>query len=146
MKQTKIVITAVLIFTLISGISFGSEYPDIEDVEFVRNYDGDTITVNIKGYPDLIGNKIPIRVRGVDTPEIRGSCEIEKEWAKMSKDFVNEELTKATKIDIISPDRGKYFRIVGDVIYDGKSLGKELLSGGDAVPYDGGTKVNEWCD
>ena len=41
-------------------------------VEYVRNYDGDTITVNIPNTPPIIGIKMPIRISGIDTPEIKG--------------------------------------------------------------------------
>lgn len=142
-------ITSILISIMITvgcGFVEASQYPDIRNVEYIRNYDGDTITVDIKNYPDIIGKSILIRVSGVDTPEIRGECDTEKEWAVMSKEFVENELTRAKRIDILSPERGKYFRIIGNVVYDGKSLTEELIKGGYGVPYDGGTKVNHWCD
>ena len=69
--------------------------------------------------------------------------------AKMAKGkyiyLLNNELTKASRIDIIEVGRDKYFRIDGDVVYDGKSLRKEMLNRGYAIPYDGGTKTNPWC-
>ena len=40
------------------------------------------MTVNIPGVHPLLGNEIGIRVRGIDTPEIRGKCEFEKRKAK----------------------------------------------------------------
>lgn len=135
----------LVILTTCSDVR-ASEYPDIQGVEFIRNYDGDTITVNIKGWPDIIGKNISVRVLGVDTPEIRGECANEKAVALIAKYFVKKELTQANKIDIVSVSRGKYFRIVGDVVYDGKSLSEELISNGYGTPYDGGTKVNSWCD
>jgi micrococcal nuclease len=127
------------------GISIGSEYPNIENVVFVKNYDGDTLTVNIPGYPDIIGKEISIRVLGIDSPEIKGICDKEVLLAVEAKRFVNSELTKASKIDIVEVGRDKYFRIDGDVIYDGKSLRKEMLDREYAIPYDGNTKVNIWC-
>jgi len=41
--------------------------------------------------------------------------------------------------------RGKYFRILANVIIDGKSLGDSLVSNGLARRYDGG-KRGGWCD
>ena len=135
----------LILFTLYS-ISMASDYQNIENVQFLGNHDGDTIKVNITGYPDIIGKKIDIRVLGVDTPEINGKCDNEKALAHKAQAFVYGELSKAKKIDIVSVDRDKYFRIVGDVVYDGKSLTKELLSGGYGYPYDGGTKEHPWCE
>ena len=37
-----------------------------------------TFRANIKGYPPIIGERISIRVNGVDTPELRAKCEAEK--------------------------------------------------------------------
>lgn len=121
-------------------------YDDIKHVEYLENYDGDTIKVNIVGYRDIIGLEIPIRVAGIDTPEIRGKCVNEKVEAIKAKRFVAKELMYAKRIKILQPMRDKYFRIVGEVWYDGKYLSSQLLSEGLAVPYDGGTKTNPWCE
>jgi len=140
-------IICIIFLTLMAtyGISVGSEYPDIENVVFIKNHDGDTLTVNIPGYPDIIGKEISIRVLGIDSPEIKGICDNEALLAVQAKRFVNEQLTGASKIDIVEVGRDKYFRIDGDVVYDGKSLRKEMLDRGYAFPYDGGTKINHWC-
>jgi endonuclease YncB( thermonuclease family) len=137
----------IIFFTIpfICSISMASDYPDIENVIFVKNHDGDTITVNILGWPDIIGKEIPIRVIGIDAPEIKGVCDNEVLKAVEAKRFVNFELTGASKIDIVEVGRDKYFRIDGDIVYDGKSLRKEMLDRGYAFPYDGGTKINHWC-
>jgi len=135
----------LLAFVLTHGLSIASDYPNIENVVFVKNHDGDTLTVNIPGYPDIIGREIPIRVLGIDAPEIKGICDNEVLLAVEAKRFVNIELTGASKIDIVEIGRDKYFRIDGDVVYDGKSLRKEMLDRGYAHPYDGGTKINHWC-
>lgn len=42
--------------------------------EVTSIYDGDTFRANIKGLHSLIGERISIRVAGIDTPEIRGKC------------------------------------------------------------------------
>jgi len=41
--------------------------------------------------------------------------------------------------------RGKYFRIVGGLIADGVDISDLLIQQHLAVPYDGGTKVKDWC-
>lgn len=54
--------------------------------------------------------------------------------------------THASHIVLHRSTRGKYFRIVADIIYDGKSLSGYLLDNGLAVRYDGGTKPHvDWC-
>lgn len=84
-------------------------------VKYIRNYDADTITVQIPNVHPLIGEKISIRVYGVDTPEIRGKNKCEKKKANEAKIVVQEILTKAKRIDLLDIKRGKYFRIVANV-------------------------------
>lgn len=113
--------------------------------EVVSIYDGDTFRVNLSGYSDIIGKNIPIRLNGVDTPEMRGKCEKEKQLARAAKQFTVAKLRAAKKIELRNMMRGKYFRIAADVFVDGQSLGQLLVSHGHAVKYDGGTKVKDWC-
>jgi len=93
----------------------------------------------------LIGNNIPVRIRGIDTPEIRGKCQKEKEWAVKARLFVKKMLSSANSIDLINMERGKYFRIVADILVDGRWAREALLEKGLAVPYDGRTKGKDWC-
>lgn len=112
----------------------------------MRNYDGDTVTVNLPSVHPLLGKEIGIRLKGIDTPEIRGKNQCEKDKAKEAKKFVKDALTSASRIFLRDAHRGKYFRLVGDLVVDGKSLSKRLLDANLAVPYDGGTKPNvDWC-
>jgi len=41
--------------------------------------------------------------------------------------------------------RDKYFRVLADVMIDGKNLTDLLIKKGLGKPYDGGTK-SSWCD
>ena len=50
-------------------------------------YDADTFRVTIKGWPDIFGKRIPIRIKDVDAPELRGKCDAEKRKAKAAKKF-----------------------------------------------------------
>ena len=106
-------------------------------VEYVRNYDGDTMTVNIPGVHPLFGNEIGIRVRGIDTPEIREKDPFEKQKAKETKTLIEGILNRANEITLHDIEREKYFRIVASVIVDGQNLSDLLLAKKLAVPYDG---------
>jgi endonuclease YncB( thermonuclease family) len=115
-------------------------------VDFIRAYDGDTIKVNIKGVHPLIGKRINIRVKGIDTPEIKTKDKCEKTKARSARKLVNNLLRNAKKIEIKAVERDKYFRILGDVYYDGKLLSNVLLKNGLGYKYNGGTKHNiDWC-
>jgi endonuclease YncB( thermonuclease family) len=108
-------------------------------------YDGDTFRVDINSLSPIAGKNIPIRVNGVDTPEILGKCLYEKKLAYKAKDFVVNKLLKAKRIELTNIQRGKYFRIIADVFVDGVSLEQELLDNGLAYKYSGKKKLG-WCN
>lgn len=121
-------------------------------VEYVSNYDGDTVTFNIPDVHPLLGKEISIRVDGVQTPEIITSDPCEKELALFAKEEVRLMLEGAERIDLMNVSRGKYFRIVADVImfYDDEtivSLGEFILENGLGTFYAGDTKPDvDWCN
>ncbi len=129
----------------------GKTYGNLEEVIYLGNYDGDTIRFDIPSVHPLIGRNVPVRVRGMDTPEIRGKCPAEKRLAKQAKNLVRRILEAAGRITLKKTGRGKYFRIVAYVEadgvdgVDGVDVGEVLLKEGLAVLYQGGRKVNEWC-
>ena len=62
-----------------------AEYGNATVSEVRTIYDGDSFRANIKGWPDIIGKSIPIRILGIDTPEIRSKCQEEKLLARQAK-------------------------------------------------------------
>ena len=113
--------------------------------EVTSIYDADTFRVNIEGYPAIIGERIPVRVLGVDAPELRGKCESEKLAAREAKQFTVQALRSAKTIELRNIQRGKYFRILADVYIDSKNLADDLIKSGHARVYDGGKRLG-WCD
>lgn len=115
-------------------------------VKYLKNYDGDTITVEVPGVHPLLGKNISVRVLGVDTPEIKGKLPCEKEQARVAQRLVQSLLKDAKRIDLINVQRDKYFRILADVHVDGKSIAQVLTQNHLAYAYDGGTKQHiNWC-
>jgi endonuclease YncB( thermonuclease family) len=141
------------ILLLISILSVGLHGESISDKvygsavvsEVTSIYDGDTFRANLKGYPEIIGNRIGIRINGIDTPEMRGQCQKEKALARQAKAFSVQQLRSAKVIELRNMKRGKYFRIVADVFVDGQDLAQMLVDHNLAVAYDGGHKAKEWC-
>lgn len=84
------------------------------NIEVIRIYDGDTFFVNIPDVHWLIGSNISVRIRGIDTPEIRGGTEETKELARKSKEALIK-LFEGRKITLYNLNRDKYFRILADV-------------------------------
>ncbi len=134
-----------ILLTLVSFSVNAIEYGNATVSEVRTIYDADTFRVTINGWPDIIGKSVPIRILGIDTPETRGKCEAEKLAARIAKQHTVALLRSAKVIELTNMQRGKYFRILANVIIDGKSLGDSLLSHGLARLYDGG-KRGSWCD
>ena len=136
----------LILILLLPGAGFAANkaYGDIVITEVVSVYDADTFRVNIPGWPDIIGLRAPVRVLGIDAPEIRGKCESEKVAAKVARQFTVDMLANCKKIELRNIKRGKYFRILADVYIDDQSLSEALIESGHARPYDGGTRSG-WC-
>jgi micrococcal nuclease len=118
---------SILIATLALSTQAKPQYGTVTVSKVISVYDGDTFRVNIDSLPPIVGKNIPIRVNGVDTPEIRGKCLYEKNLALKARDFVRSKLADAKEIKLTSLQRGKYFRVVANVVVDGVSLEQELL-------------------
>lgn len=115
-------------------------------VKYLNNYDGDTVTFNIPNTHPLIGEKISVRLYGLDTPEIKTKITCEKEKGRIAKKLVESLLSRAKRIDLINLKRDKYFRILADIQYDGISLKNILLKNDLAYEYFGETKQKvDWC-
>ena len=136
-----LLITALLI---VFQAQAAPQYGSVTVSKVISVYDGDTFRVNIDSLPPIVGKNIAIRVNGVDTPEIRGKCQYEKDLALEARDFVRGKLANAKEIKLTNLQRGKYFRVVANVVVDGVSLELELLDNGLAYEYSGGKKVG-WC-
>ena len=57
-------------------------YADIEVVRVVSVYDGDTLRVDLSCSQPLFCDNVSVRIRGIDTPEIRGKCDYEEDVLK----------------------------------------------------------------
>ena len=81
---------AVFLFVPLSVFAADSNYGDLTVTRLVRVYDGDTFYVDIDKLHEIIGKGIPIRLRGVDTPEVghRSKCDEEKILGNQARVFV----------------------------------------------------------
>lgn len=104
-------------------------------------HDGDTFTVNLNCDIDIVCKSIPVRIRHIDTPEINGKCNAEKEKAQQAKLITAKYLAKGSTIVLTVPRRDKYFRLEAEF----PALQTALSSAGLAHDYEGGKKVG-WCD
>ena len=142
MKKPSLFIALCLV---IFSVQAAPEYGTAIVSKVISVYDGDTFRVDIESLPPIVGKNIPIRLNGVDTPEIQGKCQYENDLAIKARDFVRNKLANAKEIKLTKLQRGKYFRVVADVMIDGVSLEQELLDNKLAYKYTGGKK-SSWCN
>jgi len=108
-------------------------------------YDGDTCYVLAPSLPESL-QKMSIRILGIDTPEIRGDCEQEKELALEGREVANNLFRNAEKIEFRGYKWDKYGgRVLTEVYLDDQNYAELLMIAGLARPYYGGTKTS-WCD
>ena len=116
--------------------------PNFKKCKVISVYDGDTITVAAYLKSDPQCYKFKVRLNGIDSPEMRGSSETEKQHAIQSRDALKERiLDEIVELNIIGLE--KYGRILADVIYHGENMNKWMVEKGYAVEYDGGTKKRD---
>ena len=137
--------TLTILIILSLSLQAAPQYGTVTVSKVINVYDGDTFRVDINSLPPIVGKNIAIRVNGVDTPEIRGKCQYEKNLALKARDFVRDKLSNAKEIKLANLQRGKYFRVVANVLVDDVSLEQELLDNKLAYEYYGGKKLS-WCE
>ena len=110
-----------------------------------RVVDGDTLDVRVAVWLDL-DIRVLVRVRGIDAPELRGRCDLEK--ARAAKATVALARLVADGAVVLTNIEGdKYFgRVLADVsTSQGRDVATTLLAGGHVRPYDGRSRAT-WCE
>lgn len=109
-------------------------YPDVKVSRLLRVIDGDTFACDIDEHSAIAGKNISIRLRGINTPELRSKDPEERLSAIFEKQRLSDLLTNALVIELRNIDRDKYFRIDADVYIDGEpllpKLNQQYLTGG----------------
>ena len=141
-RMKNILIILILLNSIIVA-SNAEDYSDVSVSRIIKVIDGDTFRVDINELPDIIGKNIRIRILGIDAPEINGKCAFEKELAIKARDFVQILLANGDSVILKNLDRGNFFRLLAEVIVDGKNLGELLIAKDLAVRYQG--KKSSWC-
>ena len=107
-----------------------------------RVVDGDTIDVVLHLGFDIM-YKSRVRLYGIDTPESRTRDLDEKARGKMAGAFLKDAIEEGTKVVIqteVKDSRGKYGRVLGNVVVDGVNINKKMIESYLAVAYFGQSK------
>ena len=113
--------------------------------ELDRVVDGDTVDVNIDLGFGIWLKKERVRVMGIDTPESRTSDPVEKVFGKAAaarlKELIEEDCILVTTKDRSGEDeRGKFGRVLGNVVVDGVNINQSMIDHYHAAAYFGQSK------
>ena len=113
----------------------------------VRVIDGDTVDVDIDLGFGIWQKNERVRIMGIDTPESRTRDKIEKKFGLAAKAKLKSILGKDTVLKTTINKKGldmkgKFGRVLGDFIIEGKQVTEIMCKSGHAVPYFGGAKAD----
>ncbi len=113
----------------------------------VRVIDGDTVVVDAHIWPQMVAAGVSIRVLGIDTPERRGKCALEKQRAEQAKAIMAEAFPVGDPVLLVGvkPDKfgGRFNARV--LTAGGKDWGDLIQAEGLAAPYTGQGPKRDWC-
>jgi len=112
-----------------------------------RVVDGDTVDVDIDLGFGIWQMNERVRIMGIDTPESRTRDKIEKKFGLAAKaklkSLLGPKPVLQTTISKKGEDmKGKFGRVLGDFIIDGKQVSQIMCKEGHAVAYFGGSKAD----
>lgn len=149
-KRSLRTLALVIAWTLLPVIAL-ADYGSVRVDEIAAVYDGDTFTATIHDWPPIIGERIPVRIAGIQSPERRSRCdteadkERERELAAEARIYLVERLRGAESVELRQIERGSFFRIIAEVWADGENVGQEMIEAGHALPYVTGQSGQAWC-
>lgn len=111
------------------------------NVKISKVVDGDTVDVDIDLGFSTILKKQRVRMMGIDTPESRTRDLVEKKFGKAAKAHL-KKILQAEQITLVSHDKGKFGRILGELFVNGEeiSVNQRMINDHHAVPYTGDNK------
>ncbi len=111
-------------------------------VDVTRVVDGDTVDVDIDLGFGMTYKKQRVRLMGIDTPESRTRNLEEKFYGLQSKAFLKSLIDKSDQIQLVSHEKGKFGRILGELFDPDSmvSINVQMIEAYHAVPYFGQSK------
>ena len=127
---------SIILFIILSSFMLEAKVYEtsITNLILISVYDGDTFKISIPDYPPIIGSNISVRIKGIDTPEIRGGTKESKANAIKSRDYL-EAILRSGNISLHNISRDKYFRILSEVRVDNIDVATIMIKNGYATNY-----------
>lgn len=148
MKKVFIIMSLLMVQSAMARKNCRHTSDTFRCVKFIKNYDGDTLTVSIPGQHGLFGKEVSVRLNGIDTAEKRTQDQCELSLALIARDYLRYRILKSVSgtIELRNIQRGKYFRVLAEVWVNGRNINEAMVENGLAVEYFGDTKPKvDWC-
>ncbi len=137
----------ILIFSMLGfGINSHAETITYNDyhAEIIRIIDGDTFEARISIFPKQTATH-KIRLRLIDTPELNGDCNNEKNLARKAKLYLQTILPKGSIIRLHHLDYDSFGRVLATASHqEYGDIGALMLQQNLAMLYQKGER-NYWC-
>jgi micrococcal nuclease len=134
----------IFLITIISSLpliaSTDDKADNIPDSRKLRNYGGAvvekfleadglyTFRCNIKDWPPIIGQDIPVMIKNIEPPTIVTDQKSPNIFFELQvKKFLENNLAKAKIVNLERIQRGESFCLIADVMLDGKNLSRLLI-------------------
>ena len=105
--------------------------------------DGDTVDVDIDLGFGVVLTDERVRIMGIDTPESRTRDLDEKARGKLAGKYLKDAIDAGNQVVIqtkLKDSKGKFGRVLGDVVVDGKNINQSMINDHMAVAYYGQSK------
>jgi len=106
-----------------------------EPVE-LRIWDGDTLRLGMTREAESV------RILNIDTPEIEGQCQYERELAQAAKHLL-ADLLEGQRVELRRQDTDRYGRTLATLSVGGRDVGDQLVAAGVARTWSG--RREPWC-
>jgi len=110
--------------------------------KITRVVDGDTVDCILDlGFSIL--HKCRVRLYGIDTPESRTRNKDEKIRGKLASAFLKDAIKKGKKVTLrskLKDSKGKYGRVLGEIVVDEININQSMIINHMAVRYFGQNK------
>lgn len=132
-----------LLYGLLTGLFISHAFAVPARVDYI--IDGDTFSGQVKLASDT-DISVRVRIKNIDTPEIKGECEYERDMAMRAKQRLGELIPVGSVVELANIKDDKYLgRIDANVIdASGQDVGTRMIREGLGRKYNGGHR-DKWC-
>lgn len=114
--------------------------PDVSEGVVLKVYDGDTFTIGFYQSYSKIPYRILVRMKGIDTPELKDNDIRKMARARSAQKFLSSVILGKT-VQLTDVSMEKYGRLLSQVYCEGVHVNQLMMDEHYAVAYDGKRKL-----